>query len=485
MLFCILIFCNDELFTMKTNTQELEKMSWWALVKASLTSDERDFTQIPLKPAVILLAIPMMLETSVEALFAITDIFFVAKLGSEAIATVGITEAVITLLYAVGIGLSMSITALVARRIGENDQPRAVVIAGQSILIGFVLSVVIGFSGAVYARDVLTFIGASNTILVQFSGYTAIMLGGSATILFLFIFNGIFRGAGDPVIAMRAIWIASAINIVLDPCLIFGLGPFPELGIEGAAIATTLGRGVGMCYAGYMLFNGGGRIQLSLRCLKPVTDELMLLLRVSAGGIAQFFIATSSWIFLMKIMAEFGSAALAGYTVAIRVIDFIILPVWGLSNSVSTLVGQNLGARNVKRARQTVFYVAKYNVMFMLGIAVVFIAFANPIVGIFTSEQEVIAIGAECLRVLSYGFGLYAIALVMIQAFNGAGDTLTPTWINGLCFWVFQIPFAYWFSMHVLKSPSGVFWAILVAESLMAVIGLYVYRQGKWAKTVV
>lgn len=470
---------------MKTNTQEFEKMSWWALVKASLTSDERDFTQIPLKPAVILLAIPMMLETSVEALFAITDIFFVAKLGSEAIATVGITEAVITLLYAVGIGLSMSITALVARRIGENDQPRAAIIAGQSILIGFALSVVIGICGVVYARDVLTFIGASNTILVQFSGYTAIMLGGSATILFLFIFNGIFRGAGEPVVAMRAIWIASVINIVLDPCLIFGLGPFPELGIEGAAIATTLGRGVGMCYAGYMLFNGGGRIQLSLRCLKPVTDELMLLLRVSAGGIAQFFIATSSWIFLMKIMAEFGSAALAGYTVAIRVIDFIILPVWGLSNSVSTLVGQNLGAHNVKRARQAVFYVAKYNVMFMLGIAAVFIAFANPIVGIFTSEQEVIAIGAECLRVLSYGFGLYAIALVMIQAFNGAGDTLTPTWINGLCFWAFQIPFAYWFSMHVLKSPSGVFWAILLAESLMAVIALYVYRQGKWAKTVV
>lgn len=470
---------------MRKNTLEFEKMSWWALVKASLTSDERDFTQIPLKPAVILLAIPMMLETSVEALFAITDIFFVAKLGSEAIATVGITEAVITLLYAVGIGLSMSITALVARRIGENDQPRAVVVAGQSILIGFVLSLVIGISGAVYARDILTFIGASNTILVQFSGYTAIMLGGSATILFLFIFNGIFRGAGDPVIAMRAIWIASAINIVLDPCLIFGLGPFPELGIEGAAIATTLGRGVGMCYAGYMLFNGSERIQLSLRCLKPVAGELMLLLRVSAGGIAQFFIATSSWIFLMKIMAEFGSAALAGYTVAIRVIDFIILPVWGLSNSVSTLVGQNLGARNVKRARQAVFYVAKYNVMFMLGIAVVFIAFANPIVAIFSSEQEVIAIGAECLRVLSYGFGLYAIALVMIQAFNGAGDTLTPTWINGLCFWVFQIPFAYWFSMHVLMSPSGVFWAILVAESLMAVISLYVYRQGKWAKTIV
>ena len=280
------------------HAQDFEKMSWWALVKASLASDDRDYTRIPLKQAVILLAIPMMLETSVEALFAITDIFFVAKLGAEAIATVGITEAIITLLYAIGIGLSMSITALVARRIGEGDALRAVTLAGQSILIGVVLSILIGIAGVVYARDVLAFIGASETILTQFSGYTAIMLGGSATILFLFIFNGIFRGAGEPVVAMRAIWIASAINIVLDPCLIFGLGPFPQLGIEGAAIATTFGRGVGMCYAGFILFNGTARIQLNIRCLKPVISEMLLLLRVSAGGIAQFFIATSSWILL-------------------------------------------------------------------------------------------------------------------------------------------------------------------------------------------
>lgn len=477
--------CNEVHVKMKTKTQDFEKMSWWALVKASLASDERDYTHIPLKQAVILLAIPMMLETSVEALFAITDIFFVAKLGSEAIATVGITEAVITLLYAVGIGLSMSITALVARRIGEGDVPRAAILAGQSILIGIALSIVIGICGVVYARDVLAFIGASDVILTRFSGYTAIMLGGSATILFLFIFNGIFRGAGEPVVAMRAIWIASAINIVLDPCLIFGLGPFPELGIEGAAIATTFGRGVGMCYAGYILFNGSARIQLNLHCLKPVMAELMLLLRISAGGIAQFFIATSSWLFLMKIMAEFGSAALAGYTIAIRVIDFIILPVWGLSNSVSTLVGQNLGASNIARAKQAVFYVAKYNVMLMLTIAVLFVVFADPLVGIFTDEQEVIAIGAKCLRILSYGFGLYAIGLVMIQAFNGAGDTFTPTWINGLCFWVFQIPFAYWFSMQIVMSPSGVFWAILIAESMMALIALTIFRRGKWTRTAV
>ena len=479
----LIIFCSE--VVMKSYPQDFEKMSWWALVKLSLTSDEQDYTRIPLKQAVILLAIPMMLETSVEALFAITDIFFVAKLGSEAIATVGITEAVITLLYAIGIGLSMSITALVARRIGEEDMPRAAILAGQSILIGFVLSVIIGFAGAYYARDMLAFIGASDVILTQFAGYPAIMLGGSATILFLFIFNGIFRGAGQPVVAMRAIWIASAINIVLDPCLIFGWGPFPKLGIEGAAIATTLGRGVGMCYAGFILFSGAARMRLHLYCLKPVVDELILLLRVSAGGIAQFFIATSSLIFLMKIMAVFGSPALAGYTIAIRVIDFIILPVWGLSNSVSTLVGQNLGAKNIDRARQAVFYVAKYNVLLMLSIAVLFIAFADPLVGIFTDEKEVVAVGAMCLRVLSYGFGLYAIGLVMIQAFNGAGDTFTPTWINGLCFWVFQIPFAYWFSIYGLQGPAGVFWAILIAESLMALISLYIFRRGKWVSTAV
>ena len=459
-----------------------ESMNWWDLVKSSLKGEEYDYTRIPIKKAVILLAIPMMLETSIEALFAIVDIFFVAKLGIDAVATVGITEAIITLIYAVGIGLSMSITALVARRIGEGDQERANLIAGQAILLGVLVSLFIGYLGVVYAKDILFFVGASQIIINDFSGYTFIMLGGSGTILMLFILNGIFRGAGDPVVAMKAIWIASIINIILDPCLIFGLGPFPKLGIEGAAIATTLGRGIGVIYVFSKLCQGSSRIHLRLSYLKPILDELLLLIKVSTGGILQFFIATSSWIFLMKIMADFGSVALAGYTIAIRVIEFVIMPIWGLSNSVSTLVGQNLGAKNIKRARQAVFVVAKYNVVLMLAISFAFFVYPVQIIGIFTSENEVILIGAKCLRILSYGFAFYGFGLVMIQAFNGAGDTFTPTWINAICFWLFQIPLAYWLAQSVLQSYNGVFWAILFAESLMAVIAIIVFSRNKWAR---
>ena len=465
-----------------SQTKLIDNASWWSLVKTSLKEEEFDYTRIPIKKAVILLAIPMMLETSIEALFAVVDIFFVAKLGAEAVATVGITEAIITLLYAIGIGLSMSITALVARRIGENNKPRASVLAGQAIIIGIMLSIIVGVSGIVYAKSILNFIGASEHIVNDLSGYTTIMLGGSATILMLFILNGIFRGAGEPVLAMKAIWIASIINIILDPCLIFGLGPFPELGIEGAAIATTLGRGIGAIYIAFILFSGRSRIRVRLHHMKPEIDEMLLLVKVSFGGILQFLIATSSWIFLMKIMAEFGSHALAGYTIAIRVVEFIMMPVWGLSNSVSTLVGQNLGALNVDRARKAVYVVTKYNVLLMLAFSVVFIMFAEQVVGIFTSDHDIIQIGAECLRILSYGFGLYGLGLAMIQAFNGAGDTMTPTWINGICFWLFQIPFAYWLSLSILERPHGVYWAIFIAEGLMAIIALYIFKQNNWAK---
>ena len=470
---------------MDLNLKDTEKTNWWELISNAFANEERDYTRGPLKQAVVLLAIPMMLEMSVEALFAITDIFFVAKLGAEAIATVGMTEAFITLLYAISIGFSMALTALIARRIGENDKGRAKIIAGQSILIAFGLSLVIGIMGSIYAQDILRFLGAPDSLITNHSGYTTIMLGGSATIIFLFILNGIFRGAGDPVVAMHAIWLASGINIVLDPCLIFGLGPFPELGVQGAAVATNIGRGMGVLYCAYILWKGSSRIQISLRHLKPVLKELKLLFKISIGGISQFLIATSSWILLMKLMATFGSNALAGYTIAIRVIDFIFLPAWGLSNSVSTLVGQNLGARNIVRAKKAVFYVAKYNLIFMLSIALVFIGFAEPIVKIFTSEKEVIAYASQCLRILSYGFGFYAIGLVLIQAFNGAGDTYTPTWINGICFWLFQIPVAYWLAKHLSMGPSGIFYAILIAESLMAVIGLVVFLKGGWEKTSV
>lgn len=470
---------------MDLDLKDTEKTNWWALISNAFANEERDYTRGSLKHAVVLLAIPMMLEMSVEALFAITDIFFVAKLGAEAIATVGLTEAFITLLYAVSIGFSMALTALIARRIGEKNNARANLIAGQSILIATGLSLVIGVSGAIYAQEILSFLGASDSLIENYSGYTAIMLGGSATIVFLFILNGIFRGAGDPIVAMRAIWLASGINIVLDPCLIFGLGPFPELGVEGAAIATNIGRGIGVLYGAYILWKGCARIHIHIRHLIPVLEELTLLFKVSIGGISQFLIATSSWIILMKLMAAYGSTALAGYTIAIRIIDFIILPAWGLSNTVSTLVGQNLGARNVARAKKAVFYVAKYNLIFMMSIALIFLGFAEPIVKIFTSETETIVYATQCLRILSYGFGFYAIGLVLIQAFNGAGDTFTPTWINGICFWLFQIPAAYLFAKELAIGPSGIFYAILAAESFMALIGLYVFLRGGWEKTPV
>jgi len=470
---------------MNSNFKDSNKVSWWALINDAFTNEERDYTRGSLKQAVVLLAIPMMLEMSMEALFAITDIFFVAKLGAEAIATVGLTEAFVTLIYAISIGFSMALTALVARRIGEKNNQRANLIAGQSIVIAAAVSLLIGILGASYSQDILRFMGASDSLIENNSGYTTIMLGGSGTIIFLFILNGIFRGAGDPIVAMRAIWLACGINIVLDPCLIFGLGPFPELGIEGAAIATNIGRGIGVAYCAYILLHGNSRIQIRLPYLVPVFEELKLLVKVSIGGISQFLIATSSWILLMKLMAEYGSTALAGYTIAIRIIDFIILPAWGLSNSVSTLVGQNLGAAKVERAQQSVVYVATYNFIFMMSIALIFLGFAEPIVRIFTADAETVVYAAQCLRVLSYGFGFYAIGLVLIQAFNGAGDTYTPTWINGICFWLFQIPAAYYLAKNLSMGPSGIFYAILVAESLMAVVALLVFMRGTWKKTSV
>ncbi|MCG8325818.1 MAG: MATE family efflux transporter [Thiotrichales bacterium] len=463
--------------------QRLETM--WKLVLDSIRGVEQDYTRIPLNRAVILLAIPMMLETSIEALFAITDIFFVSKLGADAVATVGMTEAVITLIYAIGVGVSMSITALVARRIGEKDPERAAIHAGQAIIAGLALSILVGLAGVYLADDILCFIGASDVILRDNLGYTQIMLGGCGTIFFLFILNGVFRGIGQPVIAMKALWIASIINIILDPCLIFGLGPFPELGIEGAAIATTFGRGVGVIYTAYYLFSSRSKLDMGWRHLCPMPNELVLLGRISAGGIGQFLIATSSWIVLMKIMADFGSVAVAGCTIAIRIIDFVIMPIWGISNSVSTLVGQNLGANNMLRAREAVFAVIRFNVVVMLTLSVCFILFADPVVGVFTDDPHVIEIGAESLRIISFGFAFYALGMVMIQAFNGAGDTYTPTVINGICFWLFQIPLAYWLTHQVLDDPRGVFWAILLAESLMAILAYYLFQQNKWATTVV
>ena len=451
-----------------------------SLVRAALSGEEYDYTSGPIRQAVILLAIPMVLEMAMESIFAITDTYFVSGLGADAVATVGLTEAVITLLYAVAVGLSMSVTAMVARRIGEKDPEGAAIVAGQTIWIGAFFALAIGIIGIRYGQDILRLMGASSAVIEQGSDYTSIMLGGAFTILYLFLLNGIFRGAGNANIAMRALFLANGINIVLDPCLIYGIGPFPELGVTGAAIATNIGRGIGVIYQLYHLFDGSTRIKLAIRHLNIVVNVMFRLLRISVGGVAQFLIATASWVVLLKLVSPYGSAAVAGYTIAIRVIDVTILPAWGLSNAAGTLVGQNLGAGKPERAEQSVWKATKYNTIFLVVVALFFIAFAEPIITIFTNDPAIIEYGSDCLRFISYGYGLFAMAMVMIQAFNGAGDTGTPTAINFLCFWLVQIPLAYLLAEVLEVGPQGVFIAITVAESLVAIVGYLQFRTGRW-----
>lgn len=450
------------------------------ILRESLSGRDRDYTQGPIGDAVLLLAIPMVLEMSMESIFVVVDIFFVAKLGAAAVASVGLTEAVLTLLYAVAIGLSMGATALVARRIGEKNPEAATVVAAQCLWVGLILSAVIGAAGIAFAPDILRLMGGDPEVVRGGSSYTAIMLGGSATILFIFLFNAIFRGAGDAVIAMRALWIANGINIVLDPLLIFGIGPLPELGVTGAAVATTIGRGIGVLYQVCMLGSGRFRITLKLRNCALCMPVMLRLLRVSLGGVFQFLIATSSYLFLMRIVARHGSTAVAGFTIAIRIFMFTFLPAWGLGNAAATLVGQNLGAGDAERAERSVWRAALYNTVFLIGVAIVFILFAEPLVAIFTADPVVQRYAADCLRIVSYGYGLYAVGMVVTQAFNGAGDTDTPTWINFACFWLLQIPLAFVLAETLAYGAPGVYAAVTIAESILAIVAVAVFRRGRW-----
>lgn len=450
------------------------------LTGEALAGKEHDYTSGSIRRAVLLLAIPMMLEMAMESIFAITDIYFVSGLGADAVATVGLTEAVITLLYAIAIGLSMAVTAMVSRRIGEKDLEGATVVAGQTIWIGLFVSIVVGIVGIAYGQDILRLMGASNGVIEQGSAYTSIMLGSSITIIYLFLFNAIFRGAGNAAIAMRSLWLANGINIILDPCLIYGIGPFPEMGLTGAAIATNIGRGIGVLYQVYYLCDGSARIKIHLVHLRIVRKSLFGLLRLSIGGVSQFLIATASWVVLMKIVAPFGSAAIAGYTIAIRIIDLTFLPAWGMSNAASTLVGQNLGAGKPDRAEQSVWQTTKYSTSFLVCVAIPFIIFAEQIVSIFSSDPVVIGYGTDCLRYISYGYGFFAMSMVLTQAFNGAGDTITPTVINFFCFWMIQIPLAYSLATIFHLGPQGVFISITFTETLVAIIAYLVFRGGRW-----
>jgi putative MATE family efflux protein len=457
-----------------------ERPSFWASIKEALGGSQQDFTEGSLSRGIAMLAIPMVLEMTMESIFAVVDVFFVARLGEDAIATVGLTEGMLTLVYAVAIGLSMGTTAMVARRFGEKDPTAAGTVAVQSILLGLLVAAAVGVGGSLGASRLLGLMGATPGIIATGSGYTSVLLATNVVIVLIFLNNAVFRGAGDASIAMRALWIANGINIVLDPCLIFGWGPFPEMGLTGAAVATTIGRGTGVIYQMVRLHRPGSRIRLTARRWRFDLPVMTRLIRVSFGGVLQFLVETASFVALVRIVAFFGSTALAGYTIGVRIIVFAFLPAWGLSNAAATLVGQNLGARKPERAERSVWLTGIYNMLFLGLVSIVFIVFAEPLVRLFHSDDGIVAAGVDCLRIISYGYVFFAWGMVTVQSFNGAGDTMTPTWINLFCFWICQIPLAYYLARTIDMGPRGVFWAIAICYSLSAVIGILLFRLGRW-----
>jgi putative MATE family efflux protein len=449
-------------------------------IREALSSSHHDFTQGSLPRAILLLAIPMVLEMSMESVFAITDAFYVSRIGDAAVATIGLTESMLTIVYAFGIGFSMAATALVARRIGEKNPEGAARAATQAMAVSLLFGLLSGLPCIFFAGDLLRFMGASEEVISVGSGFTAWMLGSNVVIVLLYVHNAIFRGAGDPALAMRALWLANGINLVLDPCLIFGLGPFPELGVTGAAISTVVGRGTGVAYQLWMLRRSQSRILITRSALRLQPRVMIELLRLSAGGVSQFFIATASWVALMRMVSRFGDSAVAGYTIAIRIIVFAIMPAWGLSNAAATLVGQSLGAGNPDRAERSVWLTGLFNAGFLLFVMVVFLALGPLLVTFFTDKPETLAYGATALRVVSYGYPFYAWGMVMAQAFNGAGDTWTPTRLNLFCFWLFQLPLAWSLSHSLDAGPAGVFWSVAVAEAVLALAAMLVFRRGRW-----
>jgi len=439
-----------------------------------------DYTQGSIGRAILLLAVPMMLEMAMESLFAVVDIYFVSSLGASAVATVGLTESILTLVYAVAIGLSMGTTALVARRIGEKNPCEAADAAVQAIFVAVAASIPFSIAGMFFARDILALMGADAWSLEHGYRYTSLMLGGNAVIMLIFVINAVLRGAGDAAVAMRVLWVANGINLILDPALIFGWGPLPELGVQGAAVATTIGRGIGVLIQLWVLFRGARHIRVAAAQVRLHAEVMKRLVRTSLGGIGQFIIATSSWIGLVRIISVFGSEALAGYTIAVRIFIFTLMPSWGFSNAAATLVGQNLGAKQPERAERSVWITGIANMAFLAIVSLVYIFCNEFLVRIFTSDPEVIAAGAQCLRVVAYGYIAYAWGMVMPQAFNGAGDTFTPTKINFFCFWLLEIPLAYLLAIKLGAKQSGVYWSIVVAETAAGLVAIWLFRRGRW-----
>lgn len=457
--------------------------SYLHLFGQALKGEQQDYTTGSIDRAIFLLSIPMILEMAMESLFAVVDVYFVSQLhDNDAVATIGLTESILTLIYSLAMGLSMGATAMVARRVGEKDIKAAEVAAAQAIFVGIGISVVISFVGIFFSSDLLRLMGASEQLIQKNAGYARWMLSGNITIMMLFLINGVFRGAGDASIAMRSLWLANLLNMLLDPVFIFGFGPVPAFGVEGAAIATNIGRSVGVLYQIYHLQKGKGLIKLHTQNFVVRWNIITRLIKVSAGGTGQFLIGSASWIFLVRIMSDFGSSALAGYTIAIRVIVFAILPAWGMANAAATLVGQNLGAGHPERAEKSVWRAAFFNMTFLAVITVLFFSLAGPILKLFTSDEAVLSNGIRCLQIVSLGYIFYAYGMVMSQSFNGAGDTRTPTIISFFGFWIFQIPLAYSLAKWLALGPVGVYSAISIAESMMAIVAILIFRQGKWKK---
>lgn len=466
---------------MKSSNNTLH--SFFKTFLAAISGKESDFTNGSIKKAIFLLAIPMILEMMMESIFAIVDIAYVSKVSVNAVATIGLTESVITLIYALAIGLSMAATAIVARRVGEKNIEAAKKSAAQAIILGTAIAITLGVIGYYYNQDILRLMGAEPQVILEGAGYTKWLLTGNITIMLLFLINAIFRGAGDASMAMWTLVLSNGLNILLDPIFIFGWGPIPQYGVTGAAMATNIGRGSAVLFQLVILFFGWGKIKLAITDLGVNLKLMFNLVKVSLGGIAQFLIGTTSWVFLMRIMSEFGSEVLAGYTIAIRVMMFTLMPSWGMSNAAATLVGQNLGAKKAERAERSVWITGKYNAFFMGLVSLVYLFFSETILRWFNTNSVVVENGSLCLKIMAAGYVFYAYGMVMTQAFNGAGDTQTPTRINLLAFWLFQLPLAYALALWLGFGPVGVFMAITLAEVLLVILAFYWFKKGTW-KTV-
>ena len=458
---------------------------YWSLFREAVRGSDRDYTVGPVGAALVMLSVPMVLEMAMESLFAVVDVFFVSRVSADAVATVGVTESLLTIVYTVALGLGIGATAVVARRIGEKDDEGAAQAAAQSIALGLILSVAVGVAGTVYAEQLMRAMGATPSMISSSLGYTRVMFAGNATVTLLFLINAIFRGAGDPAIAMRMLWVSNAINIVLDPILIFGFGPIPAMGVTGAAIATNIGRGTAVITQLWMLGSGRSRVHLRRRHLELVPVVMWNVCRLSGSGFLQVLIDTSSYVGLVRVIATFGSDVLAGYTIGIRTVIFAILPAWGLANAAATMVGQALGAAKPDRAEEAVWTAGKYNAIVLGIVGLVFLVFAPQITALYTSDPRVAPYATSCLRIVSTGFVFFAYGLVFTQSFNGSGDTWTPTWINLGCFWVFQIPLAWLLAIRLEMGPEGVFIAMTVAFSLLAVISGVIFRRGTWKQSAV